>query len=89
MFIPNKHRKKRETERETETEGQRSKAGMPLVCLAGVGKKDKLGRKPGLQRGWWERQEKVTELGVFALAKPTNTRKSTNSPWVLGAGVQR
>lgn len=76
-------------ERERETEGQRSNAGMPLVCLEGVGKKDKLGRKPGLQRGWWERQETVIELGLLALAKPTNIRKSTNSPWVLGARVQR
>ena len=76
-------------ERERETEGQRSNAGMPLVCLEGVDKKDKLGRKAGLQRGWWERQETVIELSFFALAKPTNIRKSTNSPWVLGAGVQR
>lgn len=61
---------------------------MTLVSLEGGRKKDKLGRKPGLQRGW-KRQEKVIEFGLFVLAKPTNIRKSTNSPWVLGAGVQR
>lgn len=60
-----------------------------MVCLEGVGKKDKLGRKPGLQRGVGRGRKKLIEFGLFVLAKPTNIRKSTNSPWVLGAGVQR